>query len=261
MTRRRLNWYDEMHHISYLAIEGGSRMFTKSEAFYDAIYGTMKDYAVEAQQIHTLIQQYKQSSGTTLLDVACGTGRHLPFLREHYTLEGLDLDEQMLAIARQRNPEVVFHHADMADFDLGRRFDAIVCLFSSIGYVKTLHRLQQTLQTMQRHLHPGGLVIIEPWLTPPLYQAGHIGAVFVDQPDLKIARMNISEVADGISVMNFHYLVATPAGIEHFTERHELGLFSHEDYLGAFQASGLDVVHDPDPEKLTGRGVYLGLHH
>src|SRR5258707_11718440 len=136
MTRRRLNWYDEMHHISYLAIEGGSRMFTKSEAFYDAIYGTMKDYAVEAQQIHALIQQYKQSSGTTLLDVACGTGRHLPFLREHYTLEGLDLDEQMLAIARQRNPEVVFHHADMADFDLGRRFDAIVCLFSSIGYVK-----------------------------------------------------------------------------------------------------------------------------
>ena len=235
-------------------------MFTRSEAFYDAIYGTMKDYAVEAQQIHALIQQYKQSSGTTLLDVACGTGRHIPFLREHYTVEGLDLDEQMLAIARQRNPEVVFHQADMVDFDLGHLFDVIVCLFSSIGYVKTLPRLQQTLQTMQRHLHPGGVVIIEPWLTPQMYQPGHIGAVFVDQPELKIARMNKSEVADGISVMDFHYLVATPEGIEHFIERHELGLFSHENYLSAFQASGLDVVYDPDPEKLMGRGVYLGVH-
>ena len=112
---------------------------------------------------------------------------------------------------------------------------------------------------MRRHLSPGGVVIIEPWLTPQMYQAGHIAAVFVDQPDLKIARMNKSEVEDGVSVMNFHYLVATPQEIEHFTERHELGLFSHEDYLGAFQASGLEVVHDPDPEKLMGRGVYLGM--
>jgi ubiquinone/menaquinone biosynthesis C-methylase UbiE len=234
-------------------------MFTKSEAFYDAIYGTMKDYAYEAQQIHELIQQYKQTSGTTLLDVACGTGRHIPFFRQHYTVEGLDLDEQMLAIARQRNPEVIFHHADMVDFDLGHSFDVIVCLFSSIGYVKTVSRLHQTLQTMHRHLYPGGVVLIEPWLTPEAYEVGHIGAVFVDQPDLKIARMNKSEVEDGISIMNFHYLVGTPQGIEHFTEQHELGLFSHEEYLNAFRTSELDVVYDPDPRKLMGRGLYIGV--
>jgi len=238
---------------------GEPGMFSKSEAFYDAIYGTMKDYAHEAQLIHELIRLYKQPSGTTLLDVACGTGGHIPFLRQHYTVEGLDLDEQMLTIAHQRNPGIIFHHADMVDFDLGHLFDVIVCLFSSIGYVKTAARLYQTLQTMHHHLSPGGVVIIEPWLTPQMYHAGHIGAVFVDQPDLKIARMNKSEVIDGISIMDFHYLVATPEGIEHFTERHELGLFSREDYLEAFQASGLEVVHDPDPEKLMGRGVYLGV--
>ena len=42
----------------------------RSQAIYDAIYNTMKDYADEAQQIHTLIQQYKHSSGTSLLDIA-----------------------------------------------------------------------------------------------------------------------------------------------------------------------------------------------
>jgi ubiquinone/menaquinone biosynthesis C-methylase UbiE len=200
-------------------------MFTKSAAIYDAIYGTMKDYAVEAQQIHMLIQQYKHSSGTSLLDVACGTGGHLPFLKQDYSVEGLDLDEQMLAIARQHNPGVIFHQADMVDFSLNQQFDVILCLFSSIGYVKTVPRLYQALQTMHRHLLPGGVVIIEPWLTPQMYRAGHIGAVFVNQPDLKIARMNNTEVEDGVSIMNFHYLVATPQGIEHFTERHELGLF------------------------------------
>ena len=234
-------------------------MFTKSEAFYDAIYGTMKDYAREAEQIHAVIEQYKQSPGTTLLDVACGTGRHIPFLRQHYTVEGLDLDEQMLAIARQRNPEVTFHHADMVDFDLGRKFDVITCLFSSIGYAKTVPRLNQTLRTMRRHLHAGGVVLIEPWLTPEQYQVGHLAATFVNEPNLKIARMNKSALENGVSIMNFHYLVATPEGIEHFTELHELGLFSHQDYIGAFRTNTFDVVHDADPEKLMGRGLYIGI--
>ncbi len=234
-------------------------MFTKSEAFYDAIYGTMKDYAREAEQVYAVIEQYKRSPGTTLLDVACGTGRHIPFLRQHYTVEGLDLDEQMLAIARQRNPGVIFHHADMVDFDLGYKFDVIVCLFSSIGYAKTIPRLHQTLRTMRRHLHPGGVVVIEPWLTPEQYEVGHLAATFVNEPDLKIARMNKSEVREGVSIMNFHYLVATPEGIENFTELHELGLFSHQNYLDAFRANALDVVHDADPEKLMGRGLYIGI--
>lgn len=234
-------------------------MFTKSEAFYDAIYSPMKDYARETGQIYAVIQQYKRSPGNTLLDVACGTGRHISFLQRDYIVEGLDLDEQMLAIARQRNPGVIFHHADMVDFDLEHKFDVIVCLFSSIGYAKTIPRLHQTLQTMRRHLYPGGVVVIEPWLTPEQYEVGHLAATFVNEPDLKIARMNKSEVREGVSIMNFHYLVATSEGIEYFTELHELGLFSHQNYLDAFRANALDVVHDADPKELMGRGLYIGI--
>ena len=73
-----------------------------------------------------------------LLDVACGTGLHLSYLTYRFQVEGLDRDEQLLAIARQRNPEVPLHHADMVDFALGRTFDVVTCLFSAIGYVKTL---------------------------------------------------------------------------------------------------------------------------
>src|SRR6185312_6199625 len=108
---------------------------------------TMKDYANEAQQIHTLIQQYKHSPGTSLLDIACGTGGHLPYLRQHYSVEGLDLDEQMLAIARQRNPGVIFHHADMVDFSLEQQFDVILCLFSSIGSWWRVRHLAGTQST------------------------------------------------------------------------------------------------------------------
>jgi len=231
-------------------------VFTRSARFYDALYA-WKDYAGEAKKLHELIQRHKRCPGNTLLDVACGTGKHLVHLREHYEVEGLDLDADMLAIARQRLPDVTFHHADMADFDLGRLFDVIVCLFSSIGYVKTVARLERALRCMARHLSPGGLVIIEPWFTPEAYHPGTIHATFVDEPDLKIARINVSEQQDRISVLDFHYLVGTPARVEYFTEHHELGLFTQEEYLTAFRTAGLEAFHDP--EGLTGRGLYLGI--
>ena len=84
-------------------------MFTKSAEFYDRIYH-WKDYVGEAAKLHALIQQHKQMDANTLLDVACGTGGHFPYLREHYQLSGLDLDDGMLAclsVCVQRHKQVV----------------------------------------------------------------------------------------------------------------------------------------------------------
>lgn len=233
-------------------------MFTKSANIYDAIYLNMgKDYTAEAVKIHSIVQQYKRISGNLLLDVACGTGIHIGSLREYYQVEGLDLDEKMLAEARKKFPDVPLHHGDMVDFDLGREFDIVTCLFSSIGYVKTTQRLNQAVSRMARHVKPGGVLLVEPWFSPDVWNTGKVHATFVNQPDLKIARMNISERKDNLSFFNFHYLVATPEGIEHFTELHELGLFTDNEYLEAFHAAGLTVSHDPIG--LDGRGLYIGV--
>jgi SAM-dependent methyltransferase len=233
-------------------------MFAKSSAFYDAIYAAAgKDYAREGQQIHAIIREHKRSPGNRLLDVACGTGAHLAQLHTAYEVEGLDIDPRMLEIARARCPGVTFHLGNMVNFDLGRQYDAVICMFSSIGYAKTVPRLRKALRAMSTHVLPGGVLIIEPWLKPETFQPGHIGAVFVDQPELKVARVNDSALKDSLSVMKFHYLVATPKGIEHFTEVHKLGLYSHEDYLAAYRRSGLEVVYDP--EGPMGRGLYVGL--
>ncbi len=232
-------------------------MFTQSAAFYDVIYAANeKDYAGEAAQVHAWIQAHARAAGKMLLDVGCGTGRHLERLRAYYQVEGLDLDPHILQAARQALPDVPLHQGDMADFDLGRQFDVIVCLFSAIGYVKTEARLRQTLVNFARHLTPGGVVIFEPWFSPAKFHPGGVYATFVDQPELKLARMNVSRVEDGISVLDFHYLLATPAGVEHFTECHELALFTDEQYRDATRAAGLELWYDS--EGLTGRGIYVG---
>ena len=228
-------------------------MFTKSARFYDAIYA-FKDYAAEAAKIDALIQERKPDA-RTLLDVACGTGLHLQHLRTRYEAEGLDLDRELLAIAAERLPDVPFHQGDMLDFDLGRRFDVVTCLFSSIGYAETVENLDEAVSSMGNHVESGGVLIVEPWFPPDAWQDGFLDAIFVDEPALKLARMSISGREGRLSRIDLHYLVATASGVEHFEETHELGLFTHEEYLDAFRSAGLEVEHDA--EGLMGRGLYV----
>jgi SAM-dependent methyltransferase len=230
-------------------------VFARSARIYDAVY-SWKDYGREAELVHELVQARKPDA-KTLLDVACGTGAHLDELRRWYRCEGLDLEDKLLAVARERLPDVPLHRGDMRDFDLSRRFDAVTCLFSSIGYVLTLEGLAAAVAAMARHLEPGGVLLVEPWLEPEAVVVPHVGAVFVDEPGLKIARVNTIEVDGRRSSFEFQYLVGTPAGMEHFTERHELGLFTREEQLAAFREAGLAVEHDE--EGLMGRGLYVGV--
>ena len=76
-----------------------------------------------------------------------------------------------------------------------------------------------------------------------------------DTPDGKVCRMNLSAKKGSLSIIDFHYLVGSKSGIIHFTERHELGLFTVEEMKNAFKQVGLKVKYDP--EGLTGRGLYI----
>ena len=139
-------------------------MFTESAAWYDR-FQAGKDYAGEARRITSLIRQH-QPRARTLLDVACGTGLHLRHFCETFTCHGLDLDDGLLDVARHRLPSVPLTRADMTAFNLGEQFDAVTCLFSSIGYTATTEQLHAAIRAMARHLSPGGVLIIEPWILP-----------------------------------------------------------------------------------------------
>ena len=229
-------------------------MYAEMAKHYDKIY-SFKDYADESRRLKAIIEQQLRSGGRRLLDVACGTGRHLEHLGDQFEAEGLDASPEMLEMARDRNPGLRLHLADMADFDLGRCFDVVTSLFSSIGYVRTSERLRQALACMARHLTPGGVLILEPWFTAESWHPGTVHGDFIDEPELKIARINTSLVKGRISYFDLHYLIGTPEGTKHYVEHHELGLFETDEIRDILISLGLEVHYDADG--LTGRGLFV----
>lgn len=234
-------------------------MFSRSAKYYDLFYGSIKDYGAEAARIVEVVEG-RQPGASTLCDVACGTGLHLSHLCERFAAEGVDLDPGMLKAARERLPDLPLHEADMLTFDLGKTFDVVTCLFSAIGYCgPTTDPLDRAIARMAAHVADEGLLIVEPWFTPDTWTPGHAHARLIDTPELKLCRMNRTDPSPSDprdSTLEFHYLVCTEDGIEHFTETHAATLFTHDEYLAAFSAAGLSVEHDP--EGLTGRGLYIG---
>ncbi|HMS65776.1 MAG TPA: class I SAM-dependent methyltransferase [Ignavibacteria bacterium] len=230
-------------------------MFIKSAKFYDALYH-FKDYKAASEKLHKLIQEYNPSA-KSLLDTACGTGKHIEHLQHHYEVEGLDINEELIGIAKERCPDNVYHIADISNFSLNRKFDVITCLFSSIAYVKTEEKLFSSVNYMSRHLNGEGLVIIEPWFSKETFRTGTITANHYDEKDLKITWMYTSEIENEMSVLDIHYLVGTPEEVTFFNERHEIGLFDDSQYRKAFTEAGLEVTFDK--EGLFGRGMYIGI--
>jgi SAM-dependent methyltransferase len=231
-------------------------MFVESSELYDAIYH-FKNYARECEVLRAMIA-VGSPGARTILDVACGTGEHDKFLKEHYAVDGIDLNENYLETARGKNPAGQYTRNDMTAFDLGRTYDAVTCLFSAIGYVETVERMNRAVACMARHVKPGGVLIVEPWLTPADWNVGvsyiHAGEIGKD----KVCRMSLSGRRDNVSVLNLHYLRSTDGGIEHHSERLEFGLFTRDEMTRAFELAKMEVRYDE--QGLMGRGMYIAKH-
>jgi hypothetical protein len=170
-------------------------------------------------------------------------------------VEGVDSNAAFLAGAERRSAMPV-HLADMRTFDLGRRFDVVTCLFSAVGSLPDVVDLQRALARMAAHVTPAGLVIVEPWFTPETYWVDRLTVNLMNTAKYKGAWMYVSRREGCRSVLDIRYLVAGPDGIDNFSERHELTLFTSEQMTAAFGCAGLRVEHDP--VGIAGRGLYVG---
>jgi SAM-dependent methyltransferase len=214
---------------------------------YDVVYAD-KPYAHEARVVVERLEAALGRRPAMLLDVACGTGRHAAeFAAMGIAVTGVDINEELLVHARERVPGIEFVAQDMTELDLGEaRFDAVTCLFDSIGYPQQDELVTAALAGMGGHLAEDGALAFE-YLHAPAMLA-HAAPVRLRRWELpdgaELLRVSETELHAEQQRMEVSYeLVALhPDGsYDRWTERQSNRFFSVEEMNGLVAAAGLRV--------------------
>lgn len=120
-------------------------------------------------QVGPLLELLPVTSAWRILDVGCGTGRHLEVMssRGHKGLQGMDLSMSLLRDARRQGLPVA--RADMRHLPFKRAgFDLVTSFFTSFGYFATLEEDVETLAQFVSVVKPGGWLFLDLINPPPL---------------------------------------------------------------------------------------------
>ncbi len=234
-----------------------SLLFHRLASYYDALVGD-KDYRLEADYLRSVAGRYGRDDAATWLDVGCGTGRHLERLRRTYGVTGVDVSSAMLRLARRRLPGVRLVLGDMRTFRLDDRFDVVSCLFSAIGHLPAERAVRIAFANFARHLRPGGVALVEPWLDPAEFRSGSVYLATHRDRGTTTVRLSRSSRVGNRSKVRYHYLVAEPGRpIRHWEESVDGLLVPRRRLLELLAAAGLRARFLP-PGPGSGRGLLVG---
>jgi SAM-dependent methyltransferase len=129
---------------------------TRSGDDYDATY---ERRAAAGENVHGEADFVQSFSPASVLDAGCGTGRvGRELARRGLDVVGVDIDADMLATAQRKAPDVPWHHDDLRDIDLSRRFDAIV-MAGNVMIFLAPGTEANVVANMAKHLNEGGILI------------------------------------------------------------------------------------------------------
>ena len=141
--------------------------YTSLAPVYDRLNADI-DYEAWADYIERQFSLYAGKKPESVLDLACGTGAMtVELARRGYDMTGIDLSEDMLAVARQKCDGERFLHPvllvcqNMAEFELYGTVDAVTCCLDSMNYLTKTDDLMRTLLHVHNYLNPDGLFIFD----------------------------------------------------------------------------------------------------
>lgn len=233
-------------------------MYQDAARYYDLIHDARgRNAAAEAELVIGEIRRRRPDTHS-LLDVGCGTGAHLPRFAEEFDVTGLDASSQMLDIARDRSPDTELVVGDFRSFNLGRRFDAIVCLFSGIGHLTEFDDLRRAIDNLASHLEPGGVLLVEGWVEPDYWRGSSVNAESGTGDGVAVARAVRSRREGVHCEIEMRYTIATPTELTTIDEQHRMRLSIPEEFEDAFTSAGVTIERLPHMLH-AGRSVFAGV--
>jgi SAM-dependent methyltransferase len=253
--------------VHIFADKGANLAWTKLARYYDKIH-QRRNYEKDVDFLEKIFRKHGLKV-RDILDVACGTGAHAALLvKRGYNVVGVDLNEEMLNIARRKVKNVAFVKGDMRRLKLDRTFDTVICMFNSIAYNQTLSELRKTLSGFREHLKPRGIVVFDTAFLRENFVHGNRGVTGYDDDELTIARFSFSGKSGKKGRLTFSYLIREGNDFNYKRDVHEFGLFSLSEIIRAMRKAGFtaEVYWDftmrrPPKErsKLWGYFVFVGV--
>jgi len=230
-------------------------------AWTEPIIAPSDDYAKETELFSNVIKEQAKIEVKTLLHLGCGAGGNDYTFKKHFKVTGVDISENMLEIARRLNPEVVYCRGDMRSIELGECFDA-VAVPDSIGYMTTENELRSAVITAQRHLKPGGVLLIVTCIAEEFSQNNFVYTGSRGDIEVTVFENNyIPEPGSTTCEVTLVYLIRHQDKLEIYTDRHITGIFKLEIWLDLLKETGFDDVNQIKLEHsydrfIVGEGKY-----
>jgi SAM-dependent methyltransferase len=232
-------------------------IFADYSEYYDLLYAD-KPYREEAAFVAGLLARYAppEAPVRTILDLACGTGRHCFELETMgYVVEGSDLSAAMIqraeAAAEARGSKVRFHNHPFQDADrIGKRFDAVISMFSAIDYLTSHRDLMCALGNIHRLLVPGGLFVFDYWNGHAVVKDfSPMRVVRRQRGSLEVERTSTTQLdlVQQIAEVNFRFACLANGAVQHeFAERHLVRYFFFREIETYLELCGFDLLHRSD---------------
>ncbi|OXS80468.1 class I SAM-dependent DNA methyltransferase [Domibacillus enclensis] len=189
----------------------------------------------------------QESAGGSLLDIGCGTGElAVRFARAGYRVTGIDLSDEMLAVARdkadQHQVSMPLFQQDMREMEGLGLFDIAAIFCDSLNYLETEEDVERTFRSVFAHLKEGGLFLFD------VHSVFKVNEVFTSQT-FADAGEDVSfiwnafpgEEADSVEHELTFFVQAENGTYERFDELHRQRTFQPEQYKDWLIKAGFTV--------------------
>jgi len=210
-------------------------------AWVDTIVCSPEDVTAETELYIKAIKENSKIETKTILHLACGAGMNDYTFKKHFEVTGVDISENMLSLAKKLNPEIEYIYGDMRAIELEKKFDA-VAIPDSIDYMKTEEELRKVIVTANKHLKPGGVLLIvahpkETFKENNFVYTGEKGDI-----EITIFENNyITRKNDSIYEATIIYLIRNKGKLETYTDIHTLGLFYKKTWISLLEEEGFKI--------------------
>jgi len=202
-----------------------------------------KDYIEEVEFFVAKIKEHAKIETKSLLNLGCGGGNMDWSFKKQYDVTSVDISPNMLALARELNPEIAYIEGDMQVVRLDRKFDAVV-IHDSILYMQNLKELKAAFMTAYEHLKDNGLMITycEEW--PEHFIQNKVRTQKETKDNIEIIFIENYYDPDPNDMTyegTFIYLIRRDGKLEVHNDFHTFGIFPLDDWRRVIKEVGFTL--------------------